>query len=149
MSSRECCTTLFGAFLIALLLTATSCGPRTQIAAPADVAQPPPNAQATSSGLLYIVLRQGHGVTPHRNDKVIVNYTGWTTDGAMFDSSVAKGKPAKFVVSEVIAGWTEALQLMKTGSTYRLWIPEPLAYGGQEGFPAGTLVFDVSLISIE
>tara|TARA_R110002096_G_scaffold433887_5_gene653898 strand:- start:11064 stop:11483 length:420 start_codon:yes stop_codon:yes gene_type:complete len=135
--------------LLALALTCASCGPATQIPAPVDVADPPQTAIVTESGLVYAVLKKGGGTTPRANDKVSVHYTGWTVDGAMFDSSVAKGRPANFVVNEVIAGWTEALLLMKTGSKYRLWIPEELAYRGEAGFPAGTLVFDVSLISIE
>lgn len=125
------------------------CGPGTQIPAPDDVAAPPATSIATESGLIYAVLKQGSGPTPRRDDKVIVHYSGWTVDGNMFDSSVARGKPAKFAVDDVIAGWTEALLLMKSGSRYRLWVPEPLAYQGKSGFPAGTLVFDVSLISVE
>ena len=74
--------------------------------------------------------------------------TGWTTDGEMFDSSVARGTPSEFALTEVIAGWTEGLQLMKEGSEHRLWIPEELAYRGAAGRPAGMLVFDVELIAI-
>ena len=135
--------------LVALVLTTASCGPRAQIPAPVDVADPPDTAIVTDSGLVYVALKKGGGITPRSDDKVTVHYTGWTVDGAMFDSSVSKGKPAKFRVNEVITGWTEALQLMKTGSKYRLWIPEDLAYRGEAGFPAGTLVFDVSLISVD
>lgn len=134
---------------LAFLLVVLSCGGGTKIAAPSDVAQPPPTAIATETGLLYTVLKQGSGPTPGIRDEVTVHYTGWTTDGEMFDSSVARGKPKQFAVGEVIAGWTEALQLMKAGSTYRIWVPEPLAYGGKSGFPSGTLVFDVQLISVD
>jgi len=77
-----------------------------------------------------------------------VHYTGWTTDGKMFVSSVARDKPASFPLGRVIAGWTEGLQLMTEGSTYRLWIPEELAYKGQAGRPQGMLVFDVELLKI-
>ena len=137
-------------FMLTLLLLAiASCGPRTEIVAPADVHQPPLAAVTTPSGLAYVVLKAGGGAVPRITDKVTVHYTGWTTDGSMFDSSVAKGKAGRFVVNEVIAGWTEALLLMKAGSKYRLWIPEELAYQGQPGFPAGMLVFDVSLISVD
>ena len=137
-------------FIPALLLLAiASCGPRTQIAAPADVQQPPLAAVTTPSGLAYVVLKNGGGAAPRITDKVTVHYTGWTTDGSMFDSSVAKGKAGRFVVNGVIAGWTEALLLMKAGSKYRLWIPEELAYQGRPGFPAGMLVFEVSLISVD
>ncbi len=135
--------------LLAFLLALASCGGGTTIVAPADVAEPPSSAVVTETGLVYDVLKQGGGPTPKLQDKVTVHYTGWTTDGTMFESSVARGKPSRFVVNEVIAGWTEALQLMKSGSTYRLWIPEELAYGGQAGFPAGVLVFDVQLISVD
>lgn len=137
------------ALLMALVLLIASCGARAQIPPPADLANPPETAVVTESGLVYSVLEQGSGIRPGRSDKVIVHYTGWTIDGAMFDSSVSKGRPGKFVVSDVIAGWTEALLLMRSGSKYRLWIPEELAYRGQAGFPAGTLVFDVALISVE
>lgn len=135
--------------LVALVLALASCGPRTQIEAPEDVASPPATAITTDTGLTYVVLKKGSGPIPRITDKVIVHYSGWTVDGSMFDSSVSKGKPAKFPVNEVIAGWTEALLMMNAGSKYRLWVPEHLAYHGKSGFPAGTLVFDVSLISVE
>jgi peptidylprolyl isomerase len=79
---------------------------------------------------------------------VTVHYTGWTTDGEMFDSSVTRGTPATFALDGVIAGWTEGLQLMVEGERRRFWIPESLAYQGQPGSPAGMLVFDVELIKI-
>jgi FKBP-type peptidyl-prolyl cis-trans isomerase len=79
---------------------------------------------------------------------VTVHYTGWTTDGKMFDSSVVRGEPATFAVTEVIPGWTEGLQLMVEGEKRRFWIPEPLAYGGRTE-PKGMLVFDVELIQIK
>jgi peptidylprolyl isomerase len=80
---------------------------------------------------------------------VTVHYTGWTTDGQMFDSSVTRGEPATFQLSQVIAGWTEGVQLMTEGEKARFWIPQELAYKGQPGAPAGTLVFDVELLKIE
>ncbi len=136
--------------LLCLMFLVASCrGTGTQIAAPADVAQPPETAITTASGLVYLVLKQGNGISPSRRDKVTVHYTGWTVDGKMFDSSVARGRPSSFAVGGVIAGWTEALLLMKGGSEYRLWVPEHLAYQGQPGYPSGTLVFDVSLISVD
>jgi FKBP-type peptidyl-prolyl cis-trans isomerase len=79
---------------------------------------------------------------------VTVHYTGWTTDGQMFDSSVDDGQPATFALNEVIPGWTEGLQLMVEGEQRRLWIPGSLAYGNQPGQPQGMLVFDVELIKI-
>ncbi len=78
-----------------------------------------------------------------------VHYTGWTTDGKMFDSSVVRGQPASFPLNQVIRGWTEGLRLMVEGEKRRLWIPEKLAYGGRAGAPQGMLVFDVELISIQ
>jgi len=120
------------------------------IPAPPDVAAPPADARKTSSGLALKVLTPGKGKEhPGPEDKVTVHYTGWTTDGKMFDSSVTRGEPTSFRVSGVIKGWTEGLQLMTTGEKARLWIPGKLAYGdapAQPGMPAGMLVFDVELI---
>jgi peptidylprolyl isomerase len=116
--------------------------------APADVAEAPANAEKTASGLASKVIQAGTGKThPARTDKVTVDYTGWTTDGLMFDSTLTSGKPATFPLDKVIAGWTEGVQLMVAGETRRFWIPESLAYKGKEGRPQGTLVFDVRLIS--
>ena len=117
---------------------------------PEDVAAPPADAEKTESGLASKVLEPGKGAThPARTDLVTVHYTGWTTDGKMFDSSRAGGKPATFPLDKVIAGWTEGVQLMVAGEKRRLWIPEELAYKGKEGRPAGMLVFDVELISFK
>ena len=85
--------------------------------------------------------------TPGATTSVTVHYTGWTTDGAEFDSSVRRGEAASFPLDKVIPGWTEGLQTMVAGEKARLWIPEDLAYGGREGAPAGMLIFDVELIS--
>ncbi len=74
---------------------------------------------------------------------------GWTTDGRAFDSSIARGQPAKFPLKSVIAGWTEGLQLMVVGEERRFWIPEDLAYKGKAGKPTGMLVFDVELLEIK
>jgi FKBP-type peptidyl-prolyl cis-trans isomerase len=118
--------------------------------APPDVSAPPPDSLKTPSGLSTRVLQPGTGKRhPRPTDRVTVHYTGWTTDGKMFDSSRTSGQPATFAVNEVIAGWTEGLQMMVEGETRRLWIPEPLAYGGRPGSPQGMLVFDVELIRIE
>jgi len=133
--------------LPALVLLAAAC--TKPIPAPEDVAAPPADAQVTASGLAYEVLTPGDGRTPSPEDTVKVHYTGWTTDGKMFDSSVARGEPSTFPLGGVIAGWTEGLQLMPVGAKYRMWIPEQLAYKGQPGRPAGTLVFDVELLAIE
>ena len=119
-------------------------------AAPSDVAAPPADAQVTKSGLASKVLMVGNGTEhPKKNSRVTVHYTGWTTDGELFDSSVVRGQPASFGLNQVIAGWTEGVPLMVVGEKRRFWIPEKLAYGGQPGKPAGTLVFDVELISID
>ncbi len=117
---------------------------------PKDVAKIPKNAKKTESGLGSRVLEKGTGTEhPSATSVVTVHYTGWTTDGQMFDSSVVRGTPATFGLNRVIPGWTEALQLMVVGEKRRLWIPENLAYGGRPGRPAGMLVFDVELIDIK
>jgi hypothetical protein len=115
------------------------------VPAPPDVKAPPAKAQKTASGLASMVIKNGTGKNhPGATDMVTVNYTGWTTDGKMFDSS--RGQPVSFPLNKVIKGWTEGLQLMVEGETRRFWIPEPLAYGGRRA-PYGMLVFDVELIS--
>jgi FKBP-type peptidyl-prolyl cis-trans isomerase len=120
------------------------------IPAPEDVAAPPANAQKTKSGIAHKLLSAGTGKEkPHAWDRVTVNYSGWTTDGKMFDSSVKRGKPAKFELNKVIPGWTEGVALMTVGEKRRLWIPEELAYKGRAGAPQGMLVFDVELLEIE
>lgn len=119
-------------------------------AAPPDVAAAPADARKTSSGLAYKVLKDGSGAKhPGQFSKVTVHYTGWTTDGQMFDSSVQRGQPATFSLDGVIKGWTEGVQLMVEGEKTRFWIPEKLAYQGASGKPKGVLVFDVELISID
>ena len=116
--------------------------------APADVKAPPADAKKTASGLAYKTLKEGVGGRhPRSSGEVTVHYTGWTTDGKMFDSSVVRGQPSTFAVDGVIAGWTEGLQLMVEGEKTRFWIPEKLAYGGKSA-PYGMLVFDVELIKI-
>jgi peptidylprolyl isomerase len=118
--------------------------------APPDVAAPPADAKKTSSGIAYKVLRAGKGTThPERRSRVTVHYTGWTTDGKMFDSSVQRGAPATFGLDEVIAGWTEGVQLMVEGEKTRFWIPQRLAYEGKPGAPRGMLVFDIELLSFK
>ncbi len=122
--------------------------PPPPLPAPADVAAAPSDAKSTESGLKWKTLEAGDGVHPAATDRVRVHYTGWTTDGKQFDSSVQRGKPAVFPLNKVIAGWTEGLQLMKIGEKARFWIPEDLAYKGRPGAPAGMLVFDVELLEI-
>jgi FKBP-type peptidyl-prolyl cis-trans isomerase len=121
------------------------------IPAPADVKAPPADADKTASGLASKVLQPGKGKEkPTAADSVEVHYTGWTTDGRMFDSSVKRGQPAKFPLGNVIKGWTEGLQLMVVGEKRRFWIPGNLAYGDTAGGgrPSGMLVFDVELLGI-
>ena len=116
---------------------------------PPDVKEPPKDARATPSGLFYKVLQEGTGGRrPQRDSSVTVHYTGWTTDGKMFDSSVVRGQPATLQLGMVIAGWTEGLQMMVEGEKMRLWIPEKLAYKHEQQ-PFGQLVFDIALIKIE
>ena len=120
-----------------------------QIPAPSDVAAVPSDAEKTSSGLASKIIKPGNGTThPKAQSKVEVHYTGWTTDGKMFDSSVARGETIVFGLNQVIPGWTEGVQLMVEGETRRLWIPEALAYKGMPGYPAGMLVFDVELVRV-
>ena len=119
-------------------------------AAPPDVAKPPADARRTASGLAYKVLKEGTGSSnPSRSSRVTVHYTGWTTDGKVFDSTVSRGQPATFGLNQVIKGWTEGLQFMVEGDKTRFWIPENLAYQGQPGMPKGMLVFDIELLRIE
>ncbi|ELY6211022.1 FKBP-type peptidyl-prolyl cis-trans isomerase [Cronobacter dublinensis] len=107
---------------------------------------------STESGLQFRVLTQGEGPIPSRKDRVRVHYTGKLIDGTVFDSSVARGEPAEFPVSGVIAGWIEALTLMPVGSKWELTIPHNLAYGergaGASIPPFSTLVFEVELLEI-
>jgi peptidylprolyl isomerase len=133
----------------AVLLAAYACSSSSEFPAPPDVAAPPADAQRTASGLASKVLQSGSGTRhPRPNSEVTVHYTGWTTDGKMFDSSVQRGQPATFALDEVIPGWTEGVQMMVEGEKRRFWIPESLAYKGAAGTPQGTLVFDVELIKI-
>jgi len=120
------------------------------LAAPADVKEAPADAEKTASGLASKVLKKGTGTThPSAENVVKVHYSGWTTDGEMFDSSVKRGQPATFPLNRVIQGWTEGVQLMVVGEKRRFWIPQDLAYKGQPGPPAGMLVFDVELLEIQ
>lgn len=103
------------------------------------------------SGLQYKVLKKGTGKSPTAEDKVRTHYRGTLIDGTEFDSSIKRGKPAEFAVKGVIKGWTEALQLMKEGSKWELYIPAALAYGerGNRNIPGNsTLIFEVELIEI-
>ena len=106
----------------------------------------------TASGLQYIVIQEGNGSKPKETDTVRCHYEGRLIDGTVFDSSYRRNQPAEFPVSQVIAGWVEALQLMSTGSKWRLFIPSDLAYGehgaGDVIRPHSALIFDVELLQI-
>ena len=105
------------------------------------------------SGLQYMVLKEGEGDSPKVSDTVSTHYHGQLLDGTVFDSSVERGRPATFALNDVIRGWTEALQKMKVGDKWRLFIPSELAYGPQGAGgaigPHATLVFDIELLNIE
>jgi FKBP-type peptidyl-prolyl cis-trans isomerase len=114
---------------------------------PPDVAAPPPGSLKTSSGVSTLLLQPGTGQRhPRATDTVVVHYTGWTTDGKSFDSSLGN-PPAEFKLNGVIRGWTEGVQMMVKGEKRRFWIPENLAYQGAD--PKGMLVFDIELIDIK
>ena len=112
-----------------------------------------PEVKTTASGLQYEVIKEGTGKRPTVNDIVKVHYHGTLIDGTVFDSSVKRGTPAEFGVSQVIKGWVEALQLMPVGSKYKLYIPSELAYGQQGAGamikPNSALVFEVELLEIK
>lgn len=115
---------------------------------PSDVTAPPADAKATPTGLRYRILRPGDGKAhPGKRSQVTVHYSGWTTDGKLFDSSVMRRSPETFSANEVIPGWTEGLQLLSAGEKARFWIPEGLAYKGKRGKPAGMLVFDIEVLA--
>jgi FKBP-type peptidyl-prolyl cis-trans isomerase len=116
---------------------------------PPDVKGPPDDAKRTPSGLAYKVLRPGKGTrSPSPFSQVLVHYTGWTTEGRMFDSSVPSGMPRSLRLDEVIKGWSEAVPMMTEGERMRLWVPEKLAYEGKSD-PKGMLVFDIELVAIQ
>ncbi len=117
--------------------------------APADLAAPGPDTQKTESGISWRIVTPGTGSEhPTATSRVKVHYSGWLTNGEMFDSSVARGVPIEIGLDQVIAGWTEAVQLMVPGEKRIVWIPEEHAYKGRPGAPAGTLVFEIELLEI-
>ena len=105
------------------------------------------------SGLQYMVLKEGNGNKPKATDTVKCHYEGFLIDGTVFDSSVERGEPAEFALNQVIAGWTEGLQLMQEGAKYRFFIPYILGYGeggaGASIPPFATLIFDVELLEVK
>lgn len=138
------------AFLVGFAAAASA-----QLPAPDDVAAAPADAETMASGLAHKVLQAGTGEQhPGPRSNVTVHYTGWLTDGTMFDSSVARGAPASFPLNRVIAGWTEGVQLMVVGEKRRFWIPASIGYGDRGGggglIPGGAmLVFDIELLGIQ
>ena len=148
MKTAFICTLLIAALAVTVAAAPQAAKP---VPAPADVAAAPKDAQKTSSGLASKVLVPGKGKDhPKGASEVTVHYTGWTTDGKMFDSSVG-GQPISFPLNGVIKGWTEGLQLMVVGEKRRFWIPGNLAYdnSNRPGAPKGMLVFDVELLEFK
>lgn len=141
-----------GMSLITHVIDLTVLGNYDPLKAPPDVAAPPADAQRTASGLAFKVLKKGEGEGVPRPDSTIqIHYSGWTTDGRLFDSSVQRDEIAVFELSQLIPGWQEGLQLMSPGDSYRFWIPGPLAYDSipRPGAPRGMLVFDITLYGFE
>ena len=119
-------------------------------AAPADVRSPPLDAERHMRGLCSKIIVPGKGRRyPESTSSVTVHYTGWTTNGRMFDSSWMRGTPSTFKLEQLIEGWRQGLELMVVGEYRRLWIPQELAYQGKRTGPAGMLVFDVQLLAID
>lgn len=148
---------LAGAAILACMMALAGCSPPDSgradlppIPAPPDVAAAPADATASPTGLASRVLVPGRGSRhPRPDSRVTVHYTGWTVDGKMFDSSVARNEPSTFSLDQVIPGWTQGVQMMVEGEKRRFWIPARLAYEGRPDAPQGTLVFDIELIKIE
>ncbi|TDI26161.1 MAG: FKBP-type peptidyl-prolyl cis-trans isomerase [Acidobacteria bacterium] len=141
--------------VMTVVLVGVAAAASAQMPAPDDVAAAPADAETMASGLAHKMLQAGTGEQhPGPRSNVTVHYTGWLTDGTMFDSSVARGAPASFPLNGVIAGWTEGVQLMVVGEKRRFWIPASIGYGDRGGggglIPGGaTLVFDIELLSIQ
>ena len=122
-----------------------------KVPAPKDVRKPAKKGtKTTMAGVRYRVLKAGEGKdNPKLSSQVTIHYTGWTTNGRMFDSTLKTGEPATFGLSGLIDGWKDVIQYMVVGDRIRAWIPEKLAYKGKPGRPAGTLVFDIELLAFE
>lgn len=134
------------------VIDVTMLGGLDALPAPDNVAAAPVDARQTDSGIAYVALtEQEGGEHPAVSDTVTVHYTGWTTDGTMFDSSVLRGEPASFPLARLIQGWQQAIPLMTPGDKYRFWIPGELAYDNspRPGAPKGMLVFDIELLDFE
>ena len=146
MTDRRHLTALLVATCLAVLVSTPAEAQR--LPPPPDVAAPPSDAERSPSGLASKVLTAGTGTAyPREYSEVTVHYTGWTTDGNMFDTSSNRGRPSIFSLDRLIKGWSEGLQLMVIGEKRRFWIPQDLAYRGERS-PYGMLVFDVELFAI-
>jgi peptidylprolyl isomerase len=114
---------------------------------PPDLEAPPSDAVKSPTGLTSKMITPGKSAEkPEATDVVTVHYTGWASDGRMFDSSLSRGNPSTFPLDRVMAGWRECVQLMSVGEKRRCWVPQDLAYRGAKGRPTGTVVFDIELI---
>jgi len=139
---------VFDVELISFAAPAPKETPSDPTKAPDDVQRPPSDAIRTGTGLSYKVLKAGKGGRhPEAASSVTVHYSGWTTDGKLFDSSYKRNEPVTFRLNRVIPGWTEGVQMMVEGEKRRFWIPEALAYAGT-GPVSGDLVFDIELVKI-
>jgi FKBP-type peptidyl-prolyl cis-trans isomerase len=120
---------------------------------PADLEAPPASAQRTESGVAFVVLKKGEGKeSPSGGRRVKLHFSGWTTKGVLFESTVFSGRPAVYGLGEVIPGWREVLPRLVAGDKARIWIPANLAYGEKprrRGFPAGALVYELELLALE
>jgi peptidylprolyl isomerase len=119
---------------------------------PDNLRLPPANAIRTPSGLRYVILKRGKdGPGPTPESTIEIDYVGWDFQGRMFDSSLPRGSPSRFPLRGLIKGWQEGVLLMRTGDTFRFWIPGNLAYDGAQGgdTPKGKLVFDITLHSFD
>ncbi|MGE3579688.1 MAG: FKBP-type peptidyl-prolyl cis-trans isomerase, partial [Vicinamibacterales bacterium] len=136
--------------VVALLLGLSTPGFAQAPPTPPDVAAAPADAAKTASGLASKVLQPGkEDRKATADDLVSVNFSVWTADGKLQDSTLTKGRPARFALANVIPGWRECVTLMSVGEHRRCWIPQELTYKGAKGRPAGTLVFDIELVSAE
>ena len=141
--------TLLSITFVALLAGAASAQDAKIVPAPADLTAPPNDAVKTPTGLISKMIKPGTSdEKPIATDVVTVNYTGWRSDGMMFDSSVARGQASTFPLDRVMAGWRECVIQMTIGETRRCWIPQALAYNGRAGRPSGTVVFDIELVEV-
>ena len=141
--------------VMTVVLVGVAAAAAQSLPAPAEGGGAPAEAETTASGLAHKVLQAGTGTQhPATTSTVTVHYTGWLTNGTMFDSSVARGAPASFPLNGVIGGWTEGVQFMVVGEKRRFWIPANLGYGdrgfGNGVIPGGaSLVFDIELLAIQ